>query len=84
LDNGDIITGCTEFRYLGFVLNKTEDTQKYTPQGNTSTENNRCIQRVWWSKDVTKKQTKRSIRAWLKVSSSTEPKLGVYVRITGE
>ena len=33
LDNGDIITGCTEFRYLGSIFTKDgRDSKKYTPQ----------------------------------------------------
>jgi hypothetical protein len=44
MDNSDIITDCTKFRYLGTILPKTEETLKYTSQGNTSTESDRCIE----------------------------------------
>jgi len=44
MDSGDIITGCNELRYLGSIFTKDgRHTKKYMPQGNTSTENNRCI-----------------------------------------
>jgi hypothetical protein len=44
MDNADVITGCTEFKYLGFIFTKDgRDTKKYKLQGNTSTENERCI-----------------------------------------
>ena len=37
MDNGDIINGCTEFRYLGTIFTKDgRDTKQYTSQGNTS------------------------------------------------
>jgi len=43
MDKGDIITGCTKFRYLETIFTKDGRDTKNMLQGNTSTENNRCI-----------------------------------------
>ena len=47
MDNGDIITGCTEFRYLGTIFTK-----------DGSTENNRCIKWDMVVKEHNKKPEK--------------------------
>jgi len=60
MDNGDIITGCTEFRYLGTIFTTDgRDTKKYTPQGNKSTENNRSIMVAWGGGMVVKEHNKK-------------------------
>jgi hypothetical protein len=42
MDNGDIITGCTEFRYLGTIFTKYGRDTKNIRHG-VSTESNGCI-----------------------------------------
>ena len=56
-DNGDIITGCIEFRNLDPYIPKTEE-----PQGNTSTENSRCIK---WGMVVKKRNKKTGKRLYI-------------------
>jgi hypothetical protein len=44
MDNGGIITGCTEFRTWDLYLSRMEKTLNiYIPRGIASTKNNRCI-----------------------------------------
>ena len=44
MDNGDIITGCTEFRYLGTIFTKDgRDTKNIGHRITKKPENNRCI-----------------------------------------
>jgi hypothetical protein len=44
MDNGDIITGCTEFRYLVSIFTKDgRDTKNIRHRVKISMENNRCI-----------------------------------------
>jgi hypothetical protein len=53
MDNGDIITGCTEFWYLGTVFTKDgRDTKNIR---NTIKENNRCIKWGMVGKEHNKK-----------------------------
>jgi len=42
VDNGDIITGCTEYKYLGSICTKDGRDTKNIRQRVTSTENNIC------------------------------------------
>ena len=57
MDNDDIITDCTEFRYLGTAFTKDgRDTKNIR---NTSTENNRCIKWGMVVKKHSKKPGKR-------------------------
>jgi len=70
VNNGDIITGCTEFRYLGTIFTKDgRDTKNIRHGGDTSTENNRCIKWGMVVKEYNKKKGKRCFTiTWLKVS----------------
>jgi len=54
LDNGDIITSCTECRYLGSIFTKEGRDTKNICYRVTKTRKISALNRVWWSKDVTK------------------------------
>jgi hypothetical protein len=59
LDNDDIITGCTEFRYLGSIF--TKDGRDFKNIRHRVTQARKiigAINGVWWSKDVTKNRKK--------------------------
>ena len=84
LDNGDIITGCTEFRYLGSIFTKDgRDTKNVRHRVTQARKVIGALNGVWWSKYVTKNGKRLSVAAWLKVSWSTERKLGVCLRMAG-
>ena len=57
IDNGDIVTGCIGFRYLGTIFSKDGRDTK----GNTSTENNRCIKWAMMVKEHNKKPEKHDL-----------------------
>jgi hypothetical protein len=56
VDNGDVITGCTEFRYLGAIC--TKDGRHTKNIRNRNTENNRCIKWGMVVKEHNKKPEK--------------------------
>jgi hypothetical protein len=59
LDNGDIITGCTEFRYLGSRFTKDgRDTKSERHRVTQARKIIGALNGSWWSKDVTKKPEK--------------------------
>ena len=72
LDNGDIITGCTEFRYLGSGCTEFRYLGSIFTKDGRDTKNVRHmitqariiiiiiseLGGVWWSKDVKKKRKK--------------------------
>ena len=55
MDNGDIITGCTEFWYLGSVFTKdgrcTKNIRHRLAQARKIIG---ALNWIWWSKDITK------------------------------
>ena len=70
IDNGDSITGCTEFSCLGSVFIKDgRDTKNIRHMVAQTRKILGALNVIWWSKDITKKTKKKvSITAWLKVS----------------
>jgi len=59
LDNGDINTGCTEFRYLGSIFTKDRrDTKNIRHRVTQARKIISALNGVWWSKDVTKNRKK--------------------------
>jgi len=59
LDNGDIITRCTEFRYLGSMFTKDgRDTKNIRHRITQARKIIGALNGVWWSKDITKNQKK--------------------------
>jgi hypothetical protein len=54
LIHGDIITGCTEFRYLGSIFTKDRrDTKNICHWVTQARKIIGALNGVWWSKDVT-------------------------------
>jgi hypothetical protein len=59
MDNGDIITGCTEFRYLGSVFTKDgRDTKNVRHKVAQARKIIGSLSGIWWSKDITKNRKK--------------------------
>jgi hypothetical protein len=59
VDNGDIITGCTEYKYLGSIC--TKDGRDPKNIRHTMTQARKIIgalKGIWWSKDITKNRKK--------------------------
>jgi hypothetical protein len=55
IDNGDIITGCTEFRYLGTIFIKDgRDAKNIRHRVTQSRKIIGALHGVWWSKNVTR------------------------------
>jgi hypothetical protein len=66
MDNGNIITSCTEFMYLGPYLPKMErDTKNIRHRVTQARKIVGALNGAWWSKDITKTPKKLSIKAWL-------------------
>jgi hypothetical protein len=62
MDNGDIITGCTEFRYLGSIFTKDgRDAKNICHRATQARKITGALNGVWWSKDITKKNRKKII-----------------------
>ena len=56
MDNGDIITGCTEFGYLGSVFTKDgRDTKNICHRVAQARKIISALNGIWLSKDITKK-----------------------------
>jgi hypothetical protein len=59
MDNGDIITGCTEFRYLGTILTKDGRDTKNIRHRVTQARKIICaLNGIWWSKNITRNRKK--------------------------
>jgi len=59
LDNGDIITGCPEFRYVGSIFTEGGgDTKKICYRVTQARKIISALNGVWWSKGVTKNRKK--------------------------
>ena len=56
VDNGDIITGCTEYKYLGSIFTKDGKDTKNIRHRVTQA---RKVNGIWWSKDI--KNQKKTI-----------------------
>jgi hypothetical protein len=55
VDNGDIITGCTEYRYLGSICTKDgRDTKNIHHRVTQAWKIIDALNEIWWSKDITK------------------------------
>jgi hypothetical protein len=68
-DNGDIITGCIVYKYLGSIC--TKDGRDTKNIGHRVTQARKIIgtlKGLWWLKDITKNGKRLSITVWLKVS----------------
>ena len=59
MDNGDIITGCTEFRYLGTIFTKDgRDTRNIRYAVTQARKITGALNGVWWSKNITRNRKK--------------------------
>jgi len=59
MDNGDIITSCTEFRYLGTTFTKDGRDTKSIRHMVTQARKIICaLNGVWWSKNITRNRKK--------------------------
>jgi len=66
-DNGDIIAGCTEFRYLVSIFTKDgRDTKNIRHRVTQARKIISELNGVWWSKGITQNRKRRSITAGLK------------------
>jgi hypothetical protein len=55
LENGDIITGCTEFGFLGSIFTKDRgDAKNIRHRVTQARKILSALNGAWWSKDVTK------------------------------
>ena len=67
MDNGDIITGCTKFRYLGTIFTKAgRDTENVRHRVTQARKIIRALNRVWWSKTITRKWKKMIYNSMVK------------------
>ena len=68
MDNGDIITGCTEFSYLGSIFTKDgTDTKNIRHRVGQARKIIGALNGIWWANHITKNRKKLCITAWLKV-----------------
>ena len=69
VDNGDIITGCTEYKYLGSICTKDgRDTKNIRHRVAQARKIIGTLNGIWWSKDITKTGKRLFITVRLKVS----------------
>ena len=69
MDNGDIITGCTEFRYLGTTFTKDgRDTKNIRHRATQARKIIVALNGVWWSKNITRNRKKMIYNSMLQVS----------------
>ena len=63
MDSGDIITGCTEFWYLGTIFTKDGRDTKNIRQRVTQAQNIiGALNGVWWSKNITRNRKKDDLK----------------------
>jgi len=59
MDNGDIITGCTEFRYLGTIFTKDgRDTKNICHMVTQAWKLTGALNGAWWSENITRNRKK--------------------------
>jgi hypothetical protein len=59
VDNGDIITGCTEYKYLGSICTKDgTDAKNIRHRVTQARKIIGALNEIWWSKDITIKPEK--------------------------
>jgi len=67
MDNGDIITGCAEFRYLGTIFTKDGRDTKYIRHRITQVRKIiGALNGVWWSKNITRNRKKMIYNSMVK------------------
>jgi hypothetical protein len=59
MDNGDVVSGCTEFRYLGTIFTEDGTDTKNIRHRVTQARNIiGALNVVWWSKNITRNRKK--------------------------
>jgi hypothetical protein len=59
MDNGDVITGCTKFKYLGFIFTKDgRDTKNIRYRVTQARKMIGALNGVWWLKNITRNRKK--------------------------
>ena len=72
MDNGDIITGCTEFRYLGTTFTKDgRDTKNIHHRVTQARKKIDALNGVWWSKNITRNRNKMMVKSVLICGTET-------------
>ena len=67
MDNGDIITGCTEFRYLGTIFTKDgRDTKNISHRVTQARKIIGALNEVWWSKNIIRNRKKMIYNSMVK------------------
>jgi len=67
MDSGDIITGCTEFRYLGTIFTKDERNTKNIRHVLTQARKIiGALNGIWWSKNITRNREKMIYNSMVK------------------
>jgi hypothetical protein len=67
MDNGDVTTGCTEFKYLGFIFTKNGRDTKYIRYRVTQARKMiGVLNGVWWSKSITRNRKKMIYNSMVK------------------
>ena len=67
VDNGDIITGCTEYKYLGSIFTKDgRDTKNICHRVTQARKIIGTLNGIWWSKDITKNWEKMIYNSMVK------------------
>jgi hypothetical protein len=67
MDNGDIITGCTEFRYLGTIFTKDgRDTKNIRHRVTQARQRIGALNGIWWSKNKTRNRKKMIYNSMVK------------------
>jgi len=85
MDNGDIITGCTEFRYLGTIFTKDgRDTKDIRHRVTQAWKIIGALNAVGWSKNITRNRKKMIYNSVVKSVLIYGAEFGVYMRMTGE
>jgi hypothetical protein len=68
MDNGDIITGCTEFRYLGTIFTKDgRDTKNVRHRVTQARKIIGALNGVWCSKNMTRNRKKMIYNSMVKI-----------------
>ena len=59
MDNSDVITGCTEFRYLGTIFTTDgRETKNIRHRVTQARKIIAALNGVWWSKNITRNRKK--------------------------
>jgi hypothetical protein len=67
VDNGDIITGCTEYKYLGSIFTKDgRDTKNVRHRVTQARKIIGALNGIWWSKDITRNRKKMIYKCMVK------------------